>query len=148
MIDSVVEALTAAKPRKVLCLSTIGADAVHDNLLSQRTMMEAALGELPLPLTILRPAWFIDNAAWDVASARETGLIHSFLHANGQGVPDGCRKGRWAGGGEPHSGGLDRHARCRAGGPLPGNAERPRRRLRERHRKAGACGAGAPRVLG
>jgi NAD(P)H dehydrogenase (quinone) len=79
VIDSVVEALTAAKPAKALCLSTIGADAAHDNLLSQRTMMEAALRELPLPLTILRPAWFIDNAAWDLASARETGLIHSFL---------------------------------------------------------------------
>lgn len=79
VIDSVVEALTAAEPTKVLCLSTIGADAVHDNLLSQHTMMEAALRELPLPLTILRAAWFIDNAAWDVASARDTGLIHSFL---------------------------------------------------------------------
>jgi NAD(P)H dehydrogenase (quinone) len=74
-----VAALTAAKPAKALCLSTIGADAAHDNLLSQRTMMEAALRALPLPLTILRPAWFIDNAAWDVTSARETGLIHSFL---------------------------------------------------------------------
>jgi len=79
VIDSVLEALTAATPRKVLCLSTIGADAVQDNLLSQRTMMEAALRKLGLPLTILRPAWFIDNAAWDVAEARETGLIHSFL---------------------------------------------------------------------
>lgn len=79
VIDSVVEALTAAKPEKILCLSTIGADAVHDNLLSQRTMIETALRELSLPLTILRPAWFIDNAAWDVASACKTGLIHSFL---------------------------------------------------------------------
>jgi uncharacterized protein YbjT (DUF2867 family) len=83
VIDSVVAALKAAKPKKVLCLSTIGADAEHDNLLSQRTMMEAALvealGELPTALTILRPAWFLDNAAWDVASARDTGVIHSFL---------------------------------------------------------------------
>jgi NAD(P)H dehydrogenase (quinone) len=79
VIDSVVEALRVAKPTKVLCLSTIGADAVHENLLSQRTMMEAALRELQLTLTILRPAWFIDNVAWDVASARKRGLIHSFL---------------------------------------------------------------------
>ena len=79
VIEALVEALAATKPGKVLCLSTIGADAVHDNLLSQRTMMETALRELPLPLTILRPAWFLDNAAWDVASACETGLIHSFL---------------------------------------------------------------------
>jgi len=87
VIDSVVEALTAAKPQKVLCLSTIGADAVHDNLLSQRTMIEAALRKLPLPLTILRPAWFIDNAAWDVASARNTGLIHSFLQPTNRTFP-------------------------------------------------------------
>jgi NAD(P)H dehydrogenase (quinone) len=79
VIDSVVAALKAARPARVLCLSTIGADAAHDNLLSQRTMMEAALRKLPLPLTILRPAWFIDNAVWDVPSARETGVIQSFL---------------------------------------------------------------------
>jgi NAD(P)H dehydrogenase (quinone) len=87
VIDAVVAALTAAKPAKILCLSTIGADAPHDNLLSQRTMMEAALRTLPIPLTILRPAWFIDNAAWDVASARETGLIHSFLLPTDKPVP-------------------------------------------------------------
>jgi NAD(P)H dehydrogenase (quinone) len=79
VINSVVEALQAAKPKKVLCLSAIGADALHDNLLSQRTMMEAALRELLLPLTILRPAWFIENSAWDVVGARDTGLIPSFL---------------------------------------------------------------------
>ncbi len=79
VIGSVVAALTAATPQKVLCLSTIGADAVHDNLLSQRTLLEDALRELALPITFLRPAWFIDNAAWDVPSARETGIIHSYL---------------------------------------------------------------------
>ena len=79
IIDNVVAALKAAKPRHVLCLSTIGADAPHDNLLSQRTMMEKALIALGLPLTILRPAWFIENTLWDVSSARDGGVIHSFL---------------------------------------------------------------------
>ena len=79
VIDSVVAALKAARPTKVLCLSTIGADAIPDNLLSQRTMMEAALKVLPTALTLLRPAWFIENAQWDVESARDTGLLHSFL---------------------------------------------------------------------
>ncbi|MDB5409687.1 MAG: hypothetical protein JWL84_4599 [Rhodospirillales bacterium] len=87
VIDSVVTALKAARPAKALCLSTVGADAVHDNLLSQRTMMEAALRALPLPLTFLRPAWFIDNAAWDVASASETGLIHSLLLPTDRAIP-------------------------------------------------------------
>jgi NAD(P)H dehydrogenase (quinone) len=79
VIDAVVEALTAAKPDKVLCLSTVGADAVHDNLLSQCTMMEKALSALPLPVTFLRPGCVLGNSAWDVASARETGVIASFL---------------------------------------------------------------------
>jgi len=79
VIDAVVEALKTAKPGKVLCLSTVGADAARDNLLSQRTMMEAALSTLSLPVTFLRPGWFLENAAWDVATARETGVIHSFL---------------------------------------------------------------------
>jgi NAD(P)H dehydrogenase (quinone) len=79
VIDAVAAALLAAGPARVLCLSTIGADARHDNLLTQRTLMEQALSALPMPVTFLRPAWFIDNAAWDVASARDEGVIHSFL---------------------------------------------------------------------
>ena len=79
VIDSVVRALKAAAPSRVLCLSTIGADAAQDNLLSQRTMMEEALRPLGMPLTILRPGWFIENALWDVATARDSGLIYSFL---------------------------------------------------------------------
>ena len=79
VIDAVVTALLAAGPARVLCLSTIGADAAHDNLLSQRTLLEQALSALPMPVTFLRPAWFIDNAAWDVASARDEGVIRSFL---------------------------------------------------------------------
>ena len=77
--DTLVQALTAARPGRVLQLSTIGADAVHDNLLSQHTLLEAALRDLPLPLTVLRPAWFVENAVWDVASARDEGVIRSFL---------------------------------------------------------------------
>lgn len=77
--ESIVAALKAARPEKIVCLSTIGADATHDNLLSQRTLIEHALAELSIPVTILRPAWFIDNAAWDVEPARTSGVIASFL---------------------------------------------------------------------
>jgi NAD(P)H dehydrogenase (quinone) len=87
VIDSVVAALAAGKPPKALCLSTVGADAATDNLLSQRTMLEAALRELRLPLTILRPAWYLDNVAWDVTSARENGLIESFLSPTERAIP-------------------------------------------------------------
>ncbi|RWN26797.1 MAG: NmrA family transcriptional regulator [Mesorhizobium sp.] len=72
-------ALLAARPERVVCLSTIGADGEVDNLLSQRAMLEEALGELDFPVTFLRPGWFMENAAWDVAPARDEGVLHSFL---------------------------------------------------------------------
>jgi uncharacterized protein YbjT (DUF2867 family) len=79
VIDAVVAALKAARPVKVLCLSTIGADARENNLLTQRTMMEEEVSTLSIPVTFLRPAWFLDNALWDLASARDQGVIRSFL---------------------------------------------------------------------
>jgi uncharacterized protein YbjT (DUF2867 family) len=79
VIDAVTSALTEARPGKVVCLSTIGADAPHENLLTQRTLMEQSLGQIGLPVSFLRPGWFIENALWDVASARDEGVLHSFL---------------------------------------------------------------------
>jgi len=38
-----------------------------------------ALQPLPMPVTFLRAAWFFDNAVLDVASARGSGLIQSYL---------------------------------------------------------------------
>jgi NAD(P)H dehydrogenase (quinone) len=87
VIDSIEKALRAGRPGKVVCLSTVGADAASENLLSPRTWLEASLRALPMPLTLLRPAWFLENAAWDVTSARETGLIHSFLQPVDKALP-------------------------------------------------------------
>jgi uncharacterized protein YbjT (DUF2867 family) len=79
VIDAVRAALVSARPGKVVCLSTIGAQASETNLLTQRTLMEQALGDLPMPVTFLRPGWFMENAEWDVAPARDKGMIPSFL---------------------------------------------------------------------
>ncbi|MGY4638559.1 NmrA family NAD(P)-binding protein [Pseudomonas sp. TE24901] len=87
VIAAVSQALQAAAPKKVLCLSTIGAQAEQVNLLTQRTLMEQALGALDLPVTFLRPGWFMENAAYDVITARETGVIHSFLHPLDKAIP-------------------------------------------------------------
>lgn len=72
-------ALVSAQPGKVVCLSTIGAQASETNLLTQRTLMEQALCDLPMPVTFLRPGWFMENAEWDVTPARDKGMIPSFL---------------------------------------------------------------------
>jgi NAD(P)H dehydrogenase (quinone) len=42
---------------------------------------------LAVPLTILRPAWFMENFASDVASARSSGVIASFLQPLDKPVP-------------------------------------------------------------
>lgn len=73
------QALSAAAPGRVVCLSTIGAQAKQSNLLTQRTILEEELAGLAMPLTILRPAWFLDNLQWDVESAQREGIIHTFL---------------------------------------------------------------------
>src|ERR1700728_4584208 len=79
VIESVSHALTMARPPRIVCLSTIGADAPHDNLLTQRTLMERSLNAIGLPVTFLRPGWFMENALWDVPSARDEGVLRSFL---------------------------------------------------------------------
>jgi NAD(P)H dehydrogenase (quinone) len=87
VISAVRQALDATRPAKVVCLSTIGAQAAQSNLLSQRTLMEAALSTLPLPVTFLRPAWFMENLSWDVAQARDQGILSSFLQPLDKAMP-------------------------------------------------------------
>jgi uncharacterized protein YbjT (DUF2867 family) len=85
-------ALKAARPAKVVYLSTIGAQAAQPNLLTQHAIIEQILIEqvlktLPMPITFLRPAWFMENSAWDVAPARDRGVIPSFLQPLDKPVP-------------------------------------------------------------
>ena len=87
VIDAVKAAIEWARPSRVVCLSTIGAQASQTNLLTQRTLMEQALSTLTVPVTFLRPAWFMENFAWDVASARDDGVISSFLQPLDKPVP-------------------------------------------------------------
>jgi uncharacterized protein YbjT (DUF2867 family) len=49
--------------------------------------MEHALSQLSIPVTFLRPAWFMENSAWDVASARDQGVVQSFLQPLDKPVP-------------------------------------------------------------
>ena len=79
-------ALDAARPGKVVYLSTIGAQATHSNLLSQHAIIEHALRKLSLPITFLRPGWFMENSTWDVAPAKN-GVIPSYLQPLDKPVP-------------------------------------------------------------
>jgi len=85
-IESLHTALAEAKPKKVVVLSTIGADAPQPNLLNALGLLEDALKTLPLPVAFLRAAWFMENVAWDIASARE-GIIQCYLQPLDRPIP-------------------------------------------------------------
>jgi len=85
-IAAMRSALAEAKPKKVVTLSTIGAAAPNPNLLNALGLMEDAMKTLPMPVTFLRAAWFMENAVWDIASARQ-GNIQSYLQPLDRAVP-------------------------------------------------------------
>ncbi|NML32867.1 NmrA family NAD(P)-binding protein [Paraburkholderia antibiotica] len=76
------EALTKARPGRVAALSSVGGQRDTGlGLITQVHILEEALATLPfaLPTAILRPAWFMENALWDIAPARDMGAMPSFL---------------------------------------------------------------------
>jgi uncharacterized protein YbjT (DUF2867 family) len=86
-MTAVRDAVRNSGAGKVLYLSTIGAQAKQTTVLSQHTIGEFIFGQLEIPVTYLRPAWFIENTAWDIVSARDNGVMHSFLQPLDKPVP-------------------------------------------------------------
>jgi len=87
MIATLRAALAESLPPKLVVLSTVGADATQANLLNQLGLLERALADLPTRISFLRPGWFMENAAADVASASEAGVIRSYLQPFDHAVP-------------------------------------------------------------
>lgn len=86
-VAALVTALQRARPRRVVALSTIGAQAAQVNLLTQLQMMERAFAALSMPVAFLRAAWFMENAAWDIDDAWSLGVVSSFLQPLDKPVP-------------------------------------------------------------
>jgi NAD(P)H dehydrogenase (quinone) len=76
----------ATRPGRVVYLSTVGAQVSEPNLLNNSKITEEMLRTLPVPVAFLRAAWFMENASWDVASARN-GHIPSFLQPLDHAIP-------------------------------------------------------------
>ncbi|TWC22802.1 MULTISPECIES: NmrA family NAD(P)-binding protein [unclassified Pseudomonas] len=87
IIENLRTALATARPEKIVCISTIGAQARQPNLLNQLQLLEQSLSTLELPVTFLRPAWFMENCLWDIEPARNSGVIPSFLHPLDKPIP-------------------------------------------------------------
>ena len=80
------EAIETAQPEKVVFLSTVGAHVVEFNLLNNSSMTEAMLRTISVPVAFVRAAWFMENASWDVESAK-TGVVQSFLQPLDHKIP-------------------------------------------------------------
>jgi NAD(P)H dehydrogenase (quinone) len=79
-------AIEKSRPAKVVFLSTVGAQVAEPNLLNNSGMTEAMLRTVPVPVAFLRAAWFMENASWDIESAR-SGVVHSFLQPLDHRIP-------------------------------------------------------------
>ena len=79
-------AIEESRPAKVVFLSTVGAQVTELNLLNNSGMTEAMLRTVPVPVAFLRAAWFMENAAWDIESAK-SGVVHSFLQPLDHRIP-------------------------------------------------------------
>jgi NAD(P)H dehydrogenase (quinone) len=79
-------AITAARPGKVVFLSTVGAQVAEPNLLNNSKLTEEMLRGAPVPVAFLRAAWFMENAAGDIEAAR-SGVVPSFLQPLNHAIP-------------------------------------------------------------
>src|SRR5277367_4244273 len=75
---AIEKAIVAARPGKVVFLSTVGAQVAEPNLLNNSKITEKMLRQLPVPVAFLRAGWFMENASWDIEAARN-GVVPSFL---------------------------------------------------------------------
>jgi NAD(P)H dehydrogenase (quinone) len=85
-IAAIKTAIDAARPGKVVFLSTVGAHVGKFNLLNNAKITEEGLRTEHVPVAFLRAAWFMENASWDVEAAK-AGVVPSFLQPLDHPVP-------------------------------------------------------------
>ncbi|CAG9243785.1 NmrA family NAD(P)-binding protein [Paraburkholderia caribensis] len=87
IISALKNAIVTARPKRVVALSTVGAQASQQSLLTQLHDFEKALRDVQLPTAFVRAAWFMENSVWDVAPARTTGVVPAFLQPVDRQIP-------------------------------------------------------------
>jgi NAD(P)H dehydrogenase (quinone) len=79
-VANIRSALVAAKAKKVVYLSSVGAQRQHGlGLITQSHILEEEMRTLPSANAFIRAAWFLENYQWDVQPARERGEIDMYL---------------------------------------------------------------------
>jgi uncharacterized protein YbjT (DUF2867 family) len=83
---AIKKAIVATRPGKAVYLSTVGAHIREFMLLNNSRMIEEMLKTVQVPVCLLRAAWFMENAVWDVEAAKG-GKIPSFLQPLDHRIP-------------------------------------------------------------
>ena len=80
MLTGFVQALQLARPEKVVALSSIGAHRTSNlGLIEQSYIFEQVFKDNQVPACFLRPAWFMQNVAWQLPHAASSGKLESYL---------------------------------------------------------------------
>ena len=80
VLASLKRALAQARPPRIICLSSVGAHRAGKlGLITQLHLLEMELADSAPAVAFLRPGWFMENISWDIAPARQTGKMASFL---------------------------------------------------------------------
>ena len=80
IISSFKDAIASTRPPRLVGLSSIGGHRTERlGLIEQSHIFETELGAIDLPVSFLRPAWFMENAIWQIPNAESTGTFESYL---------------------------------------------------------------------
>jgi NAD(P)H dehydrogenase (quinone) len=88
MLDALVAAIKKAKPEKVVYLSSVGAHLENGTGAIRKLYdMEQAFKTLDIPTASIRAAWFMENFQGNIAYAKESGKLPSFLNPLDLSIP-------------------------------------------------------------
>jgi NAD(P)H dehydrogenase (quinone) len=88
IITALNAALLSAGVTKIVTLSSVGAHQTSRlGLITQSHLLEQGLNDLLPAIAHVRAAWFMENAAWDIETARDTGAFASYLRPEDRAIP-------------------------------------------------------------
>jgi NAD(P)H dehydrogenase (quinone) len=88
MLAAISEAIEVAQPKKVVYLSSIGAQHNQGTgAIKKLYDMEQAFSKLNIPSAGIRAAWFMENFTGSIPYVKESGKLPSFLNPTGYAIP-------------------------------------------------------------
>lgn len=88
VLAALLPALESVPEAKIAALSSVGGHLESGlGIIGQSHMLEEALRRLRNPVALIRAAWFMENAQWDIPQARSEGRIEHCLYPLDRPIP-------------------------------------------------------------